>query len=142
MTIIFITCNAVKTEMIIECYDIGATNLRCAVVKGHLRNLDNPPEILHSIRDTPVYGSKDGLVETIKSISMNIKQLFDINATVIGVPGPVEGGILLKAPHLALHQPVDFSEELGYEVMVDNDLNLAVLAELGWGNGKSLNSFK
>jgi glucokinase len=121
--------------MVIECYDIGATNLRCAVVTS------NPPKILHSIRYTPVYGSKEGLVEKIKCISNGIGKLFDIDATVIGVPGPVENGILLMAPHLALYQPVDFSEELGYDVMVENDLNLAVLAELKWGHGKSLNSF-
>lgn len=127
--------------MIIECYDIGGTK-----IKGALIEKANAYEILCQVQVVSEKGNALKLLEQIKFISKHLRskaKIQKIDAVSVGLPGPVKGDLLLSAPPLHLHTPVDITaglEKIFVEpIFIDNDLNMAVMAELYFG--KKLNNF-
>ncbi|MDX6486399.1 MAG: hypothetical protein QOF43_1552 [Gaiellaceae bacterium] len=68
-----------------------------------------------------------------------------IAGAAVGVPGVAHSGTLLLAPNLPPFDDVDFagalSDELGVAVTVDNDVNVATLAEWRKGHAIGLEDF-
>ncbi len=121
--------------MIIECYDIGGTKIKGALIKE-----GSPYEILCQMQAASERGDTAQLLNQIKSLSKQLRSKLKqqkIDAVSIGLPGPVKEGILQSAPPLHLHEPWDIKGELKdmtEPVFIDNDLNMAVMAELYFGN--------
>ena len=126
---------------VIECYDIGGTNIRGALVAS-----DRPKIILSkSIRTTRNNPKK--LCKQILEISTYLRNFKEkVIAVSLGVPGPVIDGIMQKSPPLQISNPLDFSSELNKEIKepiyVDNDLNAAARAELYMGIGKKVKNLR
>jgi glucokinase len=133
-----------EAAIIIECFDIGGTNIRGALIEDG--KIKGSVCFETSIRNDP-----DALTRQIKSISKVIrgKQTdFDvekIKAVSIGVPGPVEGDIMYGSKPLEIEERVNFSHRLKdyykIPVLLENDMNMAVNAELAMGVGKTIKNF-
>ncbi|HII15070.1 MAG TPA: ROK family protein [Nanoarchaeota archaeon] len=120
--------------MIIECYDIGGTKIKGALIKKA-----NPYEMICQVQVASERGNPSKLLEQIKSVSKQLRSKANqkIDAVSMGFPGPVKNGILQSAPPLHINAPLDIRAGLGAgeePVFVDNDLNMAVMAELYFGN--------
>ncbi len=118
--------------MITACYDVGGTNLRAALFRGDtLENLVKEP-------------TQQDFCGQIKRVFMTHHAPYKPDVLAVVVPGPVENGILLKAPPLRISSPINLKEtlaELCTTVIVENDLNAAVHAELVYGKGKQYKNF-
>ena len=128
------------TELI-ECYDVGGTNLRGALIGYPEGNIK-----ASQTWDT-LTGSVDELLSQIGNLSKSIRNGISdpIVAVSLGLPGPVENDVLLESPPLQIHTNVNIVSELGKNLLepifIDNDLNTAVRAELKLGIGKSISNF-
>jgi len=125
---------------VIECYDLGGTNIRGALVAN------NRPEIILSKSVRTARGNKKRILKQILEISAFLRGSNEkVIAVSLGVPGPVVDGIMQKSPPLNLSNSLDFSSELSRElkepIYVDNDLNSAARAELHMGIGKTVKNF-
>ncbi|MBU2637700.1 MAG: ROK family protein [Nanoarchaeota archaeon] len=121
--------------MIVECYDIGGTK-----IKGALITDGNPYEILQQLQINSERGNPAKLLNQIRAMSKQLRgelKRQKIDAVSIALPGPVKDGILQASPPLHLHAPFDIKaglEGITEPVFIDNDLNMAVMAELYFGN--------
>ena len=118
--------------MMIACYDVGGTSFRGGLFRE---------------------GKLEALVQekTREDFCNQIKEIFSIHHSkgkpdflAVVVPGPVQDGILLKAPPLRIIDPITVKEELSglcKYVFIENDLNAAVRAELQYGIGKHYKNF-
>ncbi len=133
-----------KSPTIIECFDIGGTNIRGALIEdGKIKG----SVCIESSKKNDV----DGLVDQIKWISEYIRKresdidVKNIKAISIGVPGPVEGDIMFGAKPLEIEERVNFPHRLkdyfNIPVLLENDMNMAVNAELAMGVGKKTKNF-
>ena len=125
---------------VIECYDVGGTNIRGALV------VSNRPEIILSKSVKTARGNPKEILKQILGISTFLRDSKEkVIAVSLGVPGPVVDGIMQKSPPLQLSNPLDFSSKLNREmkepIYVDNDLNSAAMAELHMGIGKKVKNF-
>jgi len=115
--------------------DIGGTHIRVAAYES-----DSTTPIAHqrtkSLANTP--GVYDRLVQTIESVW----QKGDVSAIGIASPGPLDPhtGIILDTPNIPQWKNFPLapklSEHFGVPVHLDNDANLAALAEWKYGAGK------
>ncbi len=118
--------------MIIETYDVGGSWIRGAIVQDG------------EIKEIRKCVTKENWIEQIKSLSEILRRDYEPSQVSLALPGPVSGGILLSAPPLGLREAIDIKEQLsslGTKIVVENDLNAAVLAELYQGYGKQWNNF-
>jgi glucokinase len=125
---------------VIECYDIGGTKIRSALVSI------NRPKIILSKSVKSIKGDPKKILKQILEISTFLrKSKNQVIALSIGVPGPVVNGIMQKSPPLHINNPVDFSSELKkmikQPIYVENDLKAAANAELNMGIGKKVKNF-
>ncbi len=133
-----------KSPVIIECFDIGGTNIRGVLIEDG--KIKGSVYIEASIRNHP-----DALIKQIKNISNTIRARETdldpekIKAVSIGVPGPVEGDIMFGSKPLEIEERVNFPFRLKdyfkIPVLVENDMNMAVNAELAMGVGKQTKNF-
>lgn len=125
----------------IQAFDIGGTWTRAVNISS-----DKKFGSAHKER------TQKDFITQIKRISYELipnekeRKLLDYIAVIL--PGPVENGILLAAPPLALKKPLNFKKKLAYliqgsstEIFVENDLTAAVYAELYYGHGKHWDNF-
>ena len=126
--------------MLIECYDVGGTKIKASLIES-----GKPYKILKTVQVEIIKGNADALISQIKQISAGLKSFAGkkkIDAVSIGFPGPVKDEILQSAPPLHLNAPVDIKKELSglaESIFMDNDLNMAVMAEAMFG--AKLNNF-
>lgn len=120
--------------------DIGGTNIKSGVLRGERELFDkrntktasavNPDELIKIISDLIIDSSKTHT---------------DLKAVGIGVPGVVNNGKVISAPHLQGFRNIAFLKELQkkveFPIYMDNDANAAALAELHLGEGKNLDNF-
>ncbi len=120
---------------LIECYDVGGTNLRGAI-------FDSASDKILSKKIVKTKKSAENFLEQLKSVSNSLRSSVkeSINLVSLAVPGPVEGNILLEAPTMGIKEEVDFSSMFSENVLVLNDMDAAVLAEKHFGWGKNITS--
>lgn len=120
--------------------ELGCENLRVAVV-------DIQGKILHQL-STPTQ-VQDGYDRVMRRMIALVKQLSDYASCThigIGVPGPVdvEQGMLTMATNLDgfSHKPVKKDLETAFHIPchIENDVNVAALAEARYGAGKGYRS--
>lgn len=129
---------------LIECYDVGGTNIRGALIEYGSK------KIIKSESSKTVRRDSNRFVEQIKDMSISLRNSIlssqiDILAVSLGLPGPVKNAILLESPPLRFHSKLDIPSELKKyikeTIFVDNDLNVAAKAELHLGVGKTVETF-
>ncbi|MFN8104823.1 MAG: ROK family protein [Acidimicrobiia bacterium] len=123
--------------------DLGGTKVQSVVVDGDVLahtstggDVDPAALVLaEDRRPTPRGEGRDGVLDAVIA-SVEVLGLRDVAAVGVGVPGPVDSvrGRVLRAPNLAgFDVAVDVGpllrERLGVDVLVDNDVNVAVLGE-------------
>jgi len=126
----------------IECYDIGGTQLRGVIIHNH--------EMISSpiIKETP-RGDIDKLVDSICRISKEMRSSLqstqEVDAVVIGLPGPVTGNYLECSPPLKLFSRINVVKKLSVffkeDIFIENDLNIAARGEINKGEGKNIANF-
>jgi glucokinase len=116
--------------------DLGGTKIQAIKVEGD-------DVVGSSRRDTPP-GGPEVIVQAVAACIDELGDRSDISAVGVGAPGAIESstGVVQRAPNLSgFEHPVPLgallSEALGVTVAVDNDVNVAALAEhrLGAGAG-------
>lgn len=119
---------------VIECYDVGGTQIRGAIFK-------NGKELFSKIIAT----NKSDFISQIEKLSEEFDKYGRSKVVSIGVPGPVVDGVVLSAPPLGVKKQLDIKSKLekilDKKVFVENDLNLAVKAELHYGYGRIYKNF-
>lgn len=119
---------------VIECYDVGGTQIRGAIFK-------NGKEIFSKTTATNKYH----FISQIEKLSKDLSRCGKSSVVSIGVPGPIADGIVLAAPPLGLKKQLNIKSKLenalNKKVFVENDLNLAVKAELHYGYGRIYKNF-
>jgi|TARA_B100000959_G_scaffold281160_1_gene344598 predicted NBD/HSP70 family sugar kinase len=127
---------------LIECYDIGGTNIRGALIAdGRIQKL--------SFNVETIKGNIASLVQQVKNISTALRKQLNhqnrVKAVSMGVPGPVKNGIMLGSKPLNIGEDVEFQYLLGdyfnVPLIVGNDLNMAARGELALGKYKGLQNF-
>jgi glucokinase len=117
--------------------DLGGTKVLGVVVDGG-------EVVAKSKQKTPTSGGPDGVVETIASV---VEELGGVKGDPIGVGAPgvvdADAGIVSRAPNLpGWNKPFPLAEALGEalgaKVRVDNDVNVATLAEHQLGSAKGV----
>ena len=123
---------------IIECYDIGGTNIRGACLK-------NGEIISELITVSSVKNNIQELINKIKFISKKIRDSVSPDAVSIGLPGPIANGILECSPPLRINSPVDLQKQFinifNEPLFFENDMTMAVHAEYYKGQGKNYDNF-
>ena len=123
---------------LIECYDIGGTKIRGALIKNGriirslwFRTNKNPNEFIKQIKQ----------MSNLLRIDIPSKK---INAVSIGLPGIVKNNVLIESHKLKMKN-LKLAQKLGKQmkkhVFVTNDLKAAVRAELNFGIGKYVKNF-
>ena len=126
-----------------KCYigiDLGGTNVRVAKVT-------QDGEVLAQVKG-PSYGTEGPakVMANIKALVHQIPDWQEASGIGVGVPGPVEAksGTMALSTNLTgfAGYPVaqELSEEFGMPAYLDNDANVAGLAEALVGAGKGLNT--
>ncbi len=120
--------------------DIGATNTKIGLVNpdGKIIQFDQIPTP-QSPPDTTISIINDTALELLDTEKLDVSCIIGVG---VGFPGAIRQpeGIVEVAPNLRGWGKVElrklFCEALGREIFVDNDANLAALAEYKWGAGK------
>jgi len=133
-----------ESPVLIECFDIGGTNIRGVLIEDG--KIKGSVYVEASIRNNP-----DALIKQIKNISNTIRaretglDVENIKAVSIGVPGPVEGDIMFGSKPLEIEERVNLPYRLKdyfkIPILIENDINMAVNAELAMGVGKQTKNF-
>lgn len=123
---------------IVECLDIGGTRTRYAL-------FENDQMVLQKTIPT-IVSSFTELVQHLSTViqSNRKESMANIETTVIGLPGPIRNEQLLNAPPMGIrssHSLNQIKEIVSNTVLIENDLNLGVLAEKEKGTGKEMNEF-
>lgn len=122
------------SNSVIQCYDIGGTNLRAAIISGG--EFLVPPEVVASEK-----GDVDELllqVERLSHVQRKKASITAVDAVVLAVPGPVAKGYLLNSPPLDLTEAVHLPSRLSSvfeerNLIVGNDLAIAAYGEISRG---------
>jgi glucokinase len=137
--------NLINNEKgIIECYDIGGSNIRAAfIVNGQLKE----PFVNEKTDKSNVVS----LVQQIQRISSSLREnhpVFSegqIQAASLAFPGPVKGTKLLGSKPLEFDEEIDFQNLLGdyfnIPLILGNDLNMASQGELALGKFRDTKNF-
>ncbi len=139
-----VTYEIVPSAAYIIAIDLGGTKVRAAIADLSCRIL------AEESAPTDPQGGKD-LVEQMAALSQVVakKQRVPkrrIRLAVLGVPGVPNSaaGDVLMAPNVAGLDQMDvktaLSDRLGVEVMVENDVNLAVFGEHWQGHGQGIDN--
>jgi glucokinase len=118
--------------------DLGGTELRAAVIAADGRVL------AHERTATAAEEGPAAIVEQMADLVSRIAQGRPLSGVGIGSPGPLDAaaGIVVHAPTLRGWQDVPLaalaSARLGLPVRIDNDANVAALAEWRFGAGRGL----
>lgn len=120
--------------------DLGGTNVRVA-------KITEDGEILATVK-SPSYGQEGPakVMENLKSLVREIPDWKECSGIGIGVPGPVDtqAGCMVLSTNLPGFAGYPFaaemSKEFGMPAFLDNDANVAALAEALVGAGKGLPS--
>ena len=117
--------------------DIGGTNVKFALVNSHGEIIADHIELTPSSNPLPSVGIiSDYIREFLEESNASLDGIAGVG---VGFPGAIElpEGIVRSAPNLrgwgGVHLGRLFYEDLGIEVAIDNDANLAALAEYRWG---------
>jgi glucokinase len=120
--------------------DLGGTNLKFGII-------DSGAEILYhySVKTNPENGS-DRLVQKIIIHTEGILRQFpEIQSIGIGVPGVVNQGVVRIAPNLPGWKDIELrsilEKALNLPIAMDNDANVAAIAEHEFGAGRKLSNF-
>jgi len=126
--------------------DLGGTNTRVAIVDSRLKiksKLSFPTKSYISHRTFLI----DEIVKVIKlSLNNNRLNKLQVLGLGIGVPGPVDfkNGLIHYLPNIPHWQNTPLRKilrnRLGFDVFVDNDVNLMALAEARLGAAKGANN--
>jgi glucokinase len=118
--------------------DLGGTELRAAVVSAEGRVL------AHARTETAAMDGPDAVIGQMAALVGQIAGEHRIIGVGIGSPGPLDAaaGVVAHAPRLRGWNDVPLatlaSERLGLPVRIDNDANVAALAEWRFGAGRGL----
>jgi glucokinase len=124
---------------LIECFDVGGTSIRGAIIEDE--------KILFQKTIPSTQEGFPALISLIKNLSNEIRaeaKRARVDYTVIGLPGPVQGDILLNSSPLGILSSESLKPLVhlfSNPVKIENDLKLAVKAEYFRGQGKGLDSF-
>ena len=120
--------------------DLGGTKTMAVLVKAGV-------VVERYKRATPRTGGPSAVIETLVRVAEAVDPHGEAAAVGLGVPGPVipGTGILPAAPNLPdwdsdLPLTSVLSERLGRPVAIDNDVNVATLAEHRFGAGKGVDN--
>lgn len=122
--------------MIIECYDIGGTKIKAALIKE-----GKPFQILKELNFKTETKDVSRLEKQIQEISQELRADEKIDAVSIAVPGPVTNNNILCAPPLQINKKFKIGTKFKEKVFIENDLNMAVLGELYFGEGQKTDNF-
>lgn len=116
--------------------DLGGTNIRVA-------KITEEGEILQVVKaPSKALESQEIIVENIIQVIRQIDDLSDVESIGLGVPGPVDQkngwmNMASNMPAMTKYPLVKKLEaEFGIKVRMDNDCNVACLAEAYFGHGK------
>ena len=118
--------------MLIECYDVGGTSIRGALV--------NNRSLVEKVKEN----TEKDFCSQIRKISKSLRKSNQPASLVVIVPGPVENEIMLNAPPLGISTPIDIKKELSdlcNNIHIANDVDAAIEGEIKYGAGTSLDSF-
>lgn len=121
--------------------DIGGTNVKFGIVDSDL-NL-----IFHSSEKLPLQLNQPEIVSWLQSqIQNQIINFPSISTIGIGIPGIIsKEGIIIVSPNIPQLSGVEIKltleKHFRRKIAIDNDANVAALAELYCGNGKGLHDF-
>lgn len=128
----------------IECYDVGGTNIR-----GALIDYDSKKIVASELRKTMI-GNPVKVLEQIRDVSISLRNKIlsskgNILAVSLVFPGPVKNGVLIEAPNMGIKSSLDVVSKLKKDIKepiyVENDMKGAVKAELQFGVGKIAKNF-
>jgi predicted NBD/HSP70 family sugar kinase len=115
------------------CIDIGGTKTIIAL-------LDHAGKLLHSVRFATIYNQTDFYENLLQQIKINFV-MSGVKAISVAMPGPVKNNRALWLGNLPWHD-FDIAKQLKTDfklpVFVENDANLAALAEARLCAGRSL----
>jgi glucokinase len=134
----------INEKGIIECYDIGGTNIRAAfIVNGKLKR----PFVNERTNKSNIVS----LVQQIQRISSSLRKKHpvfsagQIMAASLAFPGPVEGTKLLGSKPLEFDEEIDLQNLLGdyfnIPLIIGNDINMASQGELALGKFRDIKNF-
>ena len=120
--------------------DLGGTNVRVAIADLSCHIFGEAAERTHAAGGSSVVEQIATLCKQV--MADNALPLDKLKLAVVGVPGApdVATGRILMAPNIAHLDEINFNGELsaalGVDVVVENDVNLAVLGEHWGGQGQ------
>lgn len=132
--------SSISNDKYIIGIDIGGTNIRAALLDEE-RNIIEKIKIENRVKKGPKYN----LDKIINHINSNWKDR-NIKGIGVGSPGPldIKNGIILKAPNLQgwdnFNVKKYFEEKTSLKTEVNNDANVAGLAEAMIGSAKGAES--
>ncbi|MBI2672281.1 ROK family protein [Candidatus Woesearchaeota archaeon] len=118
--------------MLVECYDVGGTSIRGALV--------NKGSLVEKVKES----TEKDFCSQIRKISKILRKNNQPASLVVIVPGPVDKGVMLNAPPLGISRSINIKKELSDlcdNIHIANDIDAAIEAEIKYGAGISLGSF-
>lgn len=138
-----VTYEIVPSAAYVVAVDLGGTKVRVAVC-------DLASRILAEVTERTDLAGGQGVVRQIARLTGEVASkgsvAYDkLRIAVVGVPGaPQQDGRVLLAPNIAgfdsMDVPAALEHVLGFGVMLENDVNLAVLGESWLGSGQGLDN--
>ncbi|MFH0929359.1 MAG: ROK family protein [Candidatus Aenigmatarchaeota archaeon] len=126
---------------LVECYDVGGTNIRGALIKKNGTFVRTAH--CRTARKKPLF-----FIEQIAKMSKLLRNYipsgFNVISVSIALPGPVKNNILVEAPAMKI-KGVDVAKKLSKKIkepiFLINDMKAAARAELKFGVGKKTKNF-
>jgi glucokinase len=118
--------------MLVECYDVGGTSIRGALV--------NNGSLVEKVKEK----TEKDFCSQIRKISKSLRKSNNPESLVVVVPGPVDRGVMLNSPPLGISIPINIKKELSdlcENIHIANDVDAAIEAEIKYGAGTSFSSF-
>jgi len=121
--------------------DVGGTYIKAAIVDGEGRVLRR------SRIETGASGGAEEIERRIRKVFLELSESGDVQGVGVGVPGMVRfpEGTVVRSPNIAVWSNYPAAQRLaaglGVAVTVDNDANMAALAEAWIGAGRQAASF-
>jgi glucokinase len=118
--------------------DLGGTELRAAIVSA------DGAVLAHARTETAALDGPAAVIDQMVDLIARISPGHDIQGVGIGSPGPLDAaaGVVVHAPTLSGWDDVPLAEiataRFGLPVKIDNDANVAALAEWRFGAGRGL----